>query len=182
MSDPVLLPQVVESPRLVLRQAWPEDGPALGEALHEALDELVPWFAWARSLRRWRAPEDLAIRVQALSGEQEAGRLVSWLLRERRDPERVIGEISLRTEGRRFGVLTYLVWLRPSAAGRGLATEGSRALLRQVLATGEVEYVEAECAYANHRSRRLLTRLGFRPWGATRDHERLLLEAPRVSG
>lgn len=174
-SDLPEFPALVETPRLEIRQARSDDAVALGEALSEALDDLVPYFSWARSLRRWTAPEDLAIRLRSIESEQEAGRLVTWLLWERERPDRVVGEITLRTEGRRFGVLTYLVWLRPSAFGRGLATEGSRALLERVLASGETQYVEAECAYANHRSRKLLTRLGFRPWGATRDHERLVL-------
>ena len=41
-----LLPERLESPRLVIRVARPGDGAAFHEAVHASLPELAPWLRW----------------------------------------------------------------------------------------------------------------------------------------
>ena len=165
------LPTEISTERLRLIRPRAEDGQALGEALLEAMPTLEPWFQWARPLARWGTPEDLAVRARVLEHRNEEGLDRSWLLWK---DGRVLGEVTLRLEGFDFGVLGFHVWLRPSVAGRGLAREASESALEA--ASAVVEWVEAECGFANHRSRVLLHRLGFQRFGSTRDHERYVVQ------
>jgi RimJ/RimL family protein N-acetyltransferase len=180
MDAPPYIPETLVTSRLVLRRARADDGPALGRALAETLDELVPWFRWADSLKRWGSAEDLAVRAHVAEKRYQLGCDPTYFLWDRDEPERLIGEIALKTEGWRFKVLTYTVWVRKTAFGQGFASEGSRALLDAAFRRADADFVEAECAYRNFRSRRLLTRLGFERFGSTHDHERYVLQP--VSG
>ncbi|WP_130800144.1 GNAT family N-acetyltransferase, partial [Streptomyces otsuchiensis] len=51
------------------------------------------------------------------------------------------------------------------AAGRGLATEGARQLCARAVSDYRLTGLRASAALANAGSRRVLTRLGFRPVG-----------------
>ncbi|MCB9686101.1 MAG: GNAT family N-acetyltransferase [Alphaproteobacteria bacterium] len=170
------LPIELSTERLRLVRPRTVDGPALGEALLEAMPTLEPWFQWARPLARWGTPEDLAIRARVLEHRNEEGLDRSWLMWE---GDRVLGEVTLRLEGFDFDVLGFHVWLRPSVAGRGLAREASDAALDA--ASTVAQWVEAECGFANYRSRALLRRLGFERFGSTRDHERYVIHVAERS-
>lgn len=165
------LPCELSTDRLRLVRPRTEHGHALGEALLEAMPTLEPWFQWARPLARWGTPEDLAVRARVLEHRNAEGLDHSWLLW---GDDRVLGEVTLRLEGFDFRVVGFHVWLRPSVAGRGLALEAGEAAL--ATAATVADWVEAECGFANHRSRALLRRLGFERFGSTRDHERYIVE------
>ena len=134
----------IRTPRLVLRALTLDDAqslvdldgdPAVMEFLgegHSTLEENRAWIAWSNEKFEgdrgfWAAEED--------------GRFVGWFhLRPARDT----GECEL---GYR---------LRKDAWGRGLAAEGSRALI--ALAG---ERVIARTMIANHRSRRVMEKCGM---------------------
>jgi RimJ/RimL family protein N-acetyltransferase len=70
----------------------------------------------------------------------------------------------------RRGELGY--WLLPEWWGRGVATECVGAMLEHSYGPMGLHRVAAEVEVANHASRRLLDRLGFRLEGIRRDYER----------
>jgi ribosomal-protein-serine acetyltransferase len=165
----------IRTQRLVARLAREEDGPALGEAVAESLDQLSPWFQWAELLERWGDRGDYDARAVTAARRYELGEGPTYLLWA---GERLVGEIALGAED--YDVLSYGVWVRRSAAGAGYAAEGSRAVLRAVLASG-VEAVEARVDSSNFRSRRLLVAIGFRRHGWVRDLERYVLDAAALT-
>ena len=93
-----------------------------------------------------------------------------FLAVEVRDPQAMVGEVSLiwRDEVSRQGEIGYI--LNPAHHGRGYATEAARALL--ALGFGELglHRIYARCAAANSSSWRVMERLGMRREAHFREH------------
>ncbi len=155
------MPAELRTPRLVVRLAREEDGPAVAEAIAETLDQLVPWFKWAEYLERWGELADYEARPRTCVRRHEEGEGPTYLLWA---GERFIGEVRLGAAGSRFDVLEFHVWVRRSASGSGLGAEGSRAVLAAAFAAG-AQAVEARVRSGNAPSRRLLAAVGFRRHG-----------------
>lgn len=167
-TPPDRLPERIESQRLLIRLARPGDGPALNAAVLESLPALQPWLPWTdpaptvaqseqscrRALARWLLDEDLmALFILKDGGEIVGGsglHNVDWKLR-------------------RFEV-GY--WGRTRFGGRGLMTEGVRALADHALQALRARRVFLSCDARNLRSRRLAERAGFAFEGILRN-ERL---------
>jgi RimJ/RimL family protein N-acetyltransferase len=152
-----ILPEQLESPRLVIRVAKPGDGIAFNEAVISSLDELAPWLGWVsppptveqseancrRGYARYLLNEDL----MAFFFEKSSGALVggSGL----HDPD---------WKTRRFEV-GY--WSRTGFGGKGLITEGVRALSDYALKELGANRVFLTCDDKNVRSWKLAERAGF---------------------
>jgi RimJ/RimL family protein N-acetyltransferase len=132
---------------MILRALGPEDAadlvklnasPAVQEFLGEGCSTLQEMKDWIEDLNT-RYPEG---STRGFWAAEEQGKFIGWFhLR----PSRDTGETEL---GYR---------LCPESWGRGLATEGSRALL----ATAANEKVIARTMMANRRSRRVMEKLGM---------------------
>ena len=166
-----LLPERLESPRLVIRVARPGDGAAFHEAVHASLPELAPWLGWVtpaptleqselncrRAHARYLLNEDLMV----FFFDKASGVLVGGS-----------GLHGADWTNRRFEV-GY--WARSGHGGQGLMTEGVRALADHALQVLGAHRVFLTCDDRNVRSWQLAERAGFTLEGLLR-HERLDLQ------
>jgi len=149
------------TPRLLLRPGFPEDAPALAEALADALVvrnlAVVPWPYGLRDAEAFlAAPRDPV--------------LPSLLIFERTgDEPRLVGSCGL---GRRpSGAVELGYWISRPFWGRGLATEACSALIA-IAKTLRLTQLEASHFIDNPASARVLEKLGFVATG---------IVAPRMS-
>ncbi len=147
-----MIPERLESARLVLRPLAEPDAPALVEALADW--QVVKWLA---SVPWPYTAEDAAwfIAANAPDGSlQERGER-TWVLAPRDDPARLLGVVGLGAE------LGY--WLAAEARGRGLATEAGRAVLGAHFAGAGAGAGDVDSGWfdGNERSERVLRKLGF---------------------
>lgn len=82
-----------------------------------------------------------------------------------------IGGVTLRHFDLMRGVIEVGYWLFPQARGRGLATQGVRAVARAVFASG-LWRLEARVRIGNSASERVLERAGFTREGTKRRYLR----------
>ena len=167
---PLHLPEQIESERLIIRVARPEDGKVYNEAVIESLEELSPWLGWVtppptiedseescrKALGRFYLNEDL----QVFFFSKECGSLV--------------GGSGLHNVDWDLGHFEVGYWGRTSFGGRGLMTEGVKALAHhalKVLGASRVFLTADEC---NTASCRLAERAGFECEGTIRNDARNL--------
>ncbi|SEN32261.1 Protein N-acetyltransferase, RimJ/RimL family [Sphingomonas gellani] len=148
--------------RLTLRPGWPEDAPALFDAIaHEAVATRlahVPWPYRIDHARDWLAPD------AAATGASTYRMLI--LAHDRGPSPVLIGGIGLRHEGGKRGHAAELgYWLTPAAWGRGYATEAGRQVV--AIARDALGYrrLVAHHHLDNPASGRVLRKLGFRESG-----------------
>lgn len=144
--------------RLTLRPAWPEDAPALAEAIgHESV---------ARMLMRVPFPYSID-DAHAFAVESRADHAPRFLiLSHEGDTPTLIGGIALNDFGGEAGVeLGY--WLTPPAWGRGYATEAGRAVLDIARHALPLTRIGAWHFADNPASGTVLRKLGFRATGRT---------------
>jgi ribosomal-protein-serine acetyltransferase len=142
---------------------------ALHEAILETLPELLRWLPWARpdharsDTRRYVRHARLA-RARRTSYEFAVCASASG---------RLLGVVGLHRLdwSRREAALGY--WIRRSEWGRGFATEaGARVVEHGFRALG-LNRIEAHVAPVNHRSQRVVEKLGFAREGIAREIERI---------
>jgi RimJ/RimL family protein N-acetyltransferase len=152
-----LLPEQLESPRLLIRVAKPGDGPAFNEAVVASLNDLAPWLGWVtppptveqseancrRGYARYLLNEDLMV----FFFEKNSGALVGGS-----------GLHGPDWATRKFEV-GY--WCRTGYGGKGLITEGVRALSDYALNELGAARVFLTCDDKNTRSWKLAERAGF---------------------
>jgi RimJ/RimL family protein N-acetyltransferase len=141
--------------RLTLRPGWPEDAPALTQAIaHEAVVANLARAPWPYTL-------DDAEEVLAQPRAADTPRFI--ILSHEAEYPRLIGTIGAwwDEDAWEFGY-----WLTPSAWGRGYATEAGQIVLQMVRHALGVKHIRAGHFLDNPASGRVLTKLGFRPTGA----------------
>jgi RimJ/RimL family protein N-acetyltransferase len=131
-----------------------------------SLPEVVRYVPWpVRDREQTRAALQAKLTQDALRAPGE------WLVlaMELRKTGRVVGEVLLKwaSDVSSQGELGFA--LHPDAQGRGLAEEAARAMLRLGFDDLGLHRISAVCVSGNHRSARLLTRLGMRQEGHFRD-------------
>ena len=140
--------------RLTLRPGWPEDAPALTQAIaHEAVVANLARAPWPYTL-------DDAEEFLARPREADAPRFV--ILSHEADYPRIVGTIAVWLEEDAWE-LGY--WLTPSAWGRGYATEAGHAVLQMARHALGLKHIRAGHFVDNPASGRVLAKLGFRPTG-----------------
>jgi len=144
------------TPRLLLRPGFPEDAPALAQAIGDLAIvrnlSVVPWPYTVRDAEAYLAsPRDPV--------------LPSFLVFERTDgPPRLVGSCGL---GRRpSGAVELGYWIARSSWGRGFATEAGKALVDIARALGLAQ-LKASHFTDNTASARVLEKLGFESTGIT---------------
>jgi RimJ/RimL family protein N-acetyltransferase len=159
--------------RLTLRPAWPEDAPALAQAIgHEAV---------TRMLMRVPFPYDIA-DAEAFCTLPRGAHEPQFLI-ESHDgaAPALIGGIAIDDQGGGDMLLGY--WLTPSAWGRGYATEAGRAVVDMARHALPLRRLSAWHFADNPASGAVLRKLGFRATGQTVMRESLARgeAAPAVS-
>ena len=150
-----LLPEVVETERLVLRLWRDDDVDALAVAITESLDHLRPWMPWAGD-----EPLDRDRRLALFAGwrvsREAGGDAVYGIFRD----GDVVGGTGLHHR-RGPGVLEIGYWVHADHVRRGYATEVSGALTSVALALAEIEAVEIHHDRANVASGGVPRSLGY---------------------
>lgn len=175
--DPLLVdvPLELETARLHLRCARPDDGAALNAAVCESLEALKPWMPWAQVAPSLDESEAVCRRMQA---DFLARRDLALLVFERAGGRLVGGTGLHRPEWtvRRFEI-GY--WLRSGATGRGYATECVEALARLGFGPLTARRLEIRCDARNAPSRAVAERAGFLLEGVLRQDSLTPAGAPR---
>lgn len=145
----------LETPRLLLR--------AMEEADIPQIQAIFPQWKIVKYLNAkvpWPYPADGAetfFREQVLP-RRESGDEWLWVIRLKREPERLIGAIGLMNsdqENRGF-------WLDPQHQGRGYMTEASEAVTDFWFEVLKMPVLRVPKAAANHASRRISEKQGMR--------------------
>jgi RimJ/RimL family protein N-acetyltransferase len=158
--------------RLTLRPAWPEDAPALAQAIgHEAV---------ARMLMRVPFPYTVA-DAHAFADQPRGAHEPRFLILSHDAATPVlIGGIALTDFGGDSGVeLGY--WLTPAAWGRGYATEAGRAVVDMARHALPLRRLHAWHFADNPASGAVLRKLGFRTTGCTAIKASLARHTPSPS-
>lgn len=141
--------------RLTLRPAWPEDAPALAQAIgHEDVARML-----------MRVPYPYAVPdAESFCTQPRGGAEPRFLIIAHDDAQpRLIGGIGLVDHGEADIQLGY--WLTPSAWGRGYATEAGRAVIDMARHALPLRRIGAWHFVDNPASGAVLRKLGFRPTG-----------------
>lgn len=163
-SAPVPLPRFALDASDDLRVGLFEapDAEPLSDLVRSEVEHLRPWMPWADSAspeEQRQFIEQRALGHLATGAGFDAG---LWLHGE------LVGSIGLFNvdEARSRGEVGY--WIARHAQGRGLVTRAVRRVLQRCFGELGFERVEIRCDVANHRSRAVPERLGFRHEGTLR--------------
>ncbi len=152
---PLVLPERLETERLVLRRWRASDVAALRAAVDASDAHLRPWIPWMGD--EPRTVLETSERISGFMAEFDAGVTFCWgLFRE----GELVGEVMLMTRAGP-GALEIGYWLHAHHIGRGYAREAVARLVALADDAG-VQRLEAWCAVTNARSSALVDRLGFR--------------------
>jgi RimJ/RimL family protein N-acetyltransferase len=145
--------------RLTLRPGWPEDAPALAQAIgHEAVAAMLARVPW---------PYGVA-DAEAFLALPRAAHDPNFLIEAMEDgAPQLVGGIELMRSG---DVHELGYWLTPGAWGRGYATEAGRAVLHIARHGLGLRKVVSSHALDNPASGKVLRKLGFREVGRAARH------------
>ncbi|WP_010185181.1 GNAT family N-acetyltransferase [Sphingomonas sp. PAMC 26605] len=151
------------TPRLTLRPGWPEDAPAMAQAVaHESVVTMLSSPPW---------PYTLGDAENFLSQPRAVTDPYCLILRHESAYPDLIGAISITERG---GGNELGYWLTPSAWGRGYATEAGNAMLDMARHALGLKRLRSSYFLDNPASGKVLSKLGFRRTG-----EKLLYSAAR---
>ena len=140
--------------RLLLRPGWPEDAPAVHEAINDRdivrMLARAPWPYTLKDAEQWLEFEPDPLHPNFLLFERTAGAPV------------FIGSAGLGKDDKGQSEIGY--WLRRSHWGKGFATEAGRAVVDIARALGH-RHLSSGHFTDNPASGRVLRKLGFRPTG-----------------
>ena len=146
---------VLRTERMLLRRFTPADVALLVEL--DSDPEVMSWLTGGRATPAERVEREVLPRI--LAGYASGGG-PGFLAAEDRSTGEFLGWFELRPVPDRGLELGYR--LRRAAWGRGLATEGARALVRTAFAELGADRVFAETMAVNRASRRVLEKAGLR--------------------
>ncbi len=168
--EPLLedVPERIDTERLILRSATVSDAPALNAAIHESIDQLRLYMAWAQVAQTPVQSQAECRRMQAKFLLREE--LPMFMFERAVDGAEgdFIGGTGLHRidwQVRRFEI-GY--WCRSGKQGRGFVTEAVRALARFAFDRLQARRVEVRMDDINQRSWRVAQRAGFALEGVLR--------------
>ena len=151
------LPEAVSTERLVLRATRAGMGEAIDEAVRESHAELSPWMPWARSPRAEGAGEEHCRDMQAKWHSREA---IDFCFHRAADGA-FVGKGGMHTIDWRVPKFEIGYWIRTGCAGRGYATEATRALANYARGVLGARRIEIGSDARNAASRRVAEKSGF---------------------
>jgi len=144
------------------------DAEPLWEAACESIAEVYPWLEWCHPGYSLAEAVDWASSRARLDAER--GEFTFVIVGE---DDRFLGACGVNQIHplHRFGNLGY--WVRSSATGRGVATEGARLAAELVFRETQLARLEIVCAVENRRSQRVAERVGALREGVLRSRLQL---------
>jgi RimJ/RimL family protein N-acetyltransferase len=164
------LPEQIESERLVIRVARPGDGAMFNQAILESIDRLSPWLAWANPPPPVEVSEETCRRAHERFLRNED--LMAFFLLK--DGGSLVGGSGLHDADWDLRSFEIGYWGRSAFAGRGLITEGVRALAGHALGPLAANRVLVVTDDLNVASWKLAERCGFELEGILRNERRNL--------
>ncbi|RYD67480.1 MAG: N-acetyltransferase [Verrucomicrobiaceae bacterium] len=164
------LPEQIESERLIIRVARPGDGIAFNEAITESLTELSPWLGWVTPPPTPEDSERSCCRAHERFMRNEDLMAFFFL----KDGGTLVGGSGLHDANWDLGHFEVGYWGRSSFCGRGLITEGVRALTDHALDKLNSTRVFLTTDTLNVASWKLAERAGFELEGILRNERRNL--------
>jgi RimJ/RimL family protein N-acetyltransferase len=159
------LPESLESERLLIRVAKPGDGPVFNAAILESLPALAPWLGWVTPAPTVEQSELSCRRAYARYLLNEDLMVFFFL----KSTGALVGGSGLHKADWTLRKFEVGYWSRTAYGGKGLMTEGVRALADFTLDTLEANRVFLTVDDANERSWRLAERAGFHLEGTLRN-------------
>lgn len=159
------LPELIRTPRLLLRPWHADDAGTLLPVLRANHEHLGPWIP-SHVAKAVPLPE-LAIRLAGFAADFAAARSYRYALRTL-DDTHLCGEVALFPRDTTGRVPLWAAdrvelgyWLDAAVTGRGLATEAAGALLDVAATLPRMTHAEIRCDAANTPSAAVPQRLGF---------------------
>jgi len=167
-------PERILTERCIVRRWTVDDAPALHEAIVASTEHLRPWMPWIAF-----EPQTVQQRRDLIAGWSrdwdDSAEFVYGILDL--DDATVVGGTGLHRRGGP-NELEIGYWIHVDRAGRGLATEASRALTDAALAIADIGCVVLRHDKANVRSGAIPRKLGYRYEG----DQPSPIEAPAETG
>ncbi len=157
----------VEAPRVVLTPIEPADAPELWDAVEGSRWHLERWLPWVPFNNSLEASMRYA---EACASDWDAGRAVRFCVRDRSTRE-FYGVVGLDSCVHLHRSCELGYWLKHEATGRGVMTESARACIEFALRRMGVHRIRCAAATDNYPSLRVISRLGFRFEGISRQAE-----------
>jgi [ribosomal protein S5]-alanine N-acetyltransferase len=156
---------VLETPRLLLRDFFEDDWPAV--LTYQSDPRYLRYYHWTH-----RTEDDVRAFVQMfLDQQQEQPRQKFQLALVLKQDGRLIGNCGIRIDAPEQREANIGYELEPDSWGQGLATEATRAILHFGFETLGLHRIWACCIAGNAGSARVLTKIGMRREGCLREKE-----------
>ena len=157
--DPLMIdvPDSLETERLLLRGPRPGDGAVWYAAILASVDDFSPWMTWQKEIGSVEAAER-RIRENCVKWAQ---RTDLHMLVFERSSGAYVGGNGLHHIDWRVPKFEIGYWTVPAFAGKGYATEATRAVAAFAFDTLGARRVQIRCEPKNVRSRRVAERAGF---------------------
>ena len=165
-----VLPEQIESERLIIRVARPGDGAVFHEAITESLAQLAPWLGWVTPAPTPEDSEDSCCRAHERFLRNEDLMAFFFL----KDGGTLVGGSGLHDADWDLRHFEVGYWGRSSFSGKGLITEGVRALADHALESLAASRVFLTTDTLNVASWKLAERAGFELEGVLRNERRNL--------
>lgn len=159
----------LNTPRLIVEHMAPGHAGALAEFFRRNERHLAPWDpprpAGIMERDFWQAECERAVE------DHDNGAVVRWVVCLRDDPHRVIGRVNY-TQIARGPFQSCMLGYAIDAAheGRGLMHEALEATIGHAFTAVRLHRIQANYVPDNHRSGRLLERLGFAREGMAKNY------------
>ena len=160
-----VLPEQIESERLIIRVARPGDGAVFHEAITESLAQLAPWLCWVTPAPTPEDSEDSCCRAHERFLRNEDLMAFFFL----KDGGTLVGGSGLHDADWDLRHFEVGYWGRSSFSGKGLITEGVRALADHALESLAASRVFLTTDTLNVASWKLAERAGFELEGILRN-------------
>ena len=164
----IVVPELIETLRLVLRRPRPGDGLALHEAVSSSMAELRPWMPWAQTDSTPGQAEATVRRMDERFGLRED---LVYLMFERTTAGSegpLLGGTGLHRIDWSVPRFEIGYWRRAGRAGLGLVSEAVRTMSRMAFDELRAQRVEIRLDARNAASRRVAERAGFTFEGLSR--------------
>ena len=161
-----MLPERIETDRLLLRRFTRRDVDAVADAVLSSLPELEVFLPWAY---RGYGRDDASAYIRDSIQAWKERRAFDFSIRLHDDPSTHLGNISIWHVSRmgRTGEIGY--WIRTDRTTEGIATEATEALLRAGFDHLAMHKIVLRIAVGNRASERIAEKLGFTREGVLRE-------------